>query len=255
MRGMLQKIRGAIARAVPRRDHVRVDGSIIPAPDRRWCGTEFRDDAFYLESARREARRLRDQLQCTPQSSVLDVGCGQGRLAIGLLREVGALAYTGIDIHRPSIDWCHRHIQRHHASYRFLHLDVRNERYNPAGAALDDAFRFPLDDHTVDIVYLYSVFSHMTEQDMRVYLREFAHVLHPDGRVWLTGFIEEDVPDVSINPPDYRVTCSGPLHVVRYERQYLFGVFEAHGFTVLAYDHGTEADCQSAVCLVRSDDA
>jgi cyclopropane fatty-acyl-phospholipid synthase-like methyltransferase len=236
---------------MPRRDYVEVSGSIIPAPDRRWCGPEFKDDRFYLQSAEREAQRLVEHFQCTSSARVLDIGCGQGRLPIGLLRVLGDVNYTGLDIHRDSIEWCRRHIESHHPSCRFFHLDVYNERYNAEGVRLKEGFRFDLQDESADIIYLYSVFSHTTEQDMKTYLQEFSRILSGDGGIFFTTFVEEDVPDVSINPENYRLEISGPLHVVRYDRRHLFAIVRSFGFTVDDYSYATEADGQSAIYLSR----
>ena len=245
-------LRRMISRVQPRRNYVEVSGSILPAPDRRWCGPEFKDDDFYLRSAEREAQRLIDHFHCNASSRVLDIGCGQGRLAIGLLRVLGDVTYTGVDIHRDSIEWCRRHIEARHPACRFFHLDVYNERYNRGGVPLDDAFRFDLRDASTDIIYLYSVFSHTTEQDMTRYLHEFRRILTADGGVFFTTFVEENVPNVSINPVGYRLDISGPLHVVRYDREHLFAVIERCGFRVSQFKYATEADGQSGIYLAQA---
>jgi SAM-dependent methyltransferase len=249
MRSPLDLVRRAARRLVPRPDHVRVDGTVIPAPDRRWCGPEFKDDTYYLRSAEAEAERLTSRLGYTAGSRVLDVGCGQGRLAIGMVRVLGAADYTGLDVHRRSVEWCRRHIEREHPSFRFRHLDVQNDRYNPRGAPLGDSFRFDLEDASADIIYLYSVFSHTTEADMRLYLREFRRLLAPGGRVFFTTFVEADVPEYEVNPANERLPCCGPLHMVRYQREYLFGVLAECGFAVVDFNYDTDGDGQSAIYL------
>jgi len=61
-------------------DHVTFEGSVLPTPDRRRCGCEFKDNRFYIESSEREARRLVEHCACDRSTRVLDMGCGQGRL-------------------------------------------------------------------------------------------------------------------------------------------------------------------------------
>lgn len=95
-------------------DHVTFEGSVLPTPDRRHCGCEFKDNRFYIESSEREARRLVEHCACDRSTRVLDMGCGQGRLAIGIIRVLGDLPYMGLDVHRRSITWCRRHIQKAH---------------------------------------------------------------------------------------------------------------------------------------------
>jgi SAM-dependent methyltransferase len=251
--GMLYRTLGRLWRRLrPQADSVVSSGSVIPAPDRRWCGPEFKDDDFYIHSAECEAIRLRDRMNCTRQSRVLDVGCGQGRLAIGIQRIIGELDYVGLDVDRGSIDWCKRHIESAHPTFRFAVCNVANERYNPDGVRLDQHFLFDVASGSRDIIYLYSVFSHTTEHDMRVYLREFARILAPGGGLVFTTFVEEGVESVAINPPNYRLACAGPLHVVRYDRQYLFSLVEEEGFLVQDFAYGRDSDGQSSIYLAAS---
>jgi SAM-dependent methyltransferase len=236
---------------IPGRDYVEVSGSIIPSPDRRWCGPEFKDNDFYLKSAEAEALRLIESLGCTQESRVLDIGCGQGRLPIGILRVIGGLDYLGIDVDRKSIDWCKRHIERNYPSFKFKHLNLYNERYSRDGVKIDESFSFNVVGRSVDIIYLYSVFSHMIERDMRIYLGEFSRILKENGRIFFSTFVEEHVPNFSVNPGNYRLACSGPLHIVRYQKDYLFSVIGEYGFSVKNFSHETEADGQSAVYLSK----
>ncbi|UCG50865.1 MAG: class I SAM-dependent methyltransferase [Candidatus Latescibacterota bacterium] len=243
-----------IRKILPRNDYVEVSGSIIPPAKRRWCGAEFKNDNFYLKSAEGEANRLIDRFQCTQDSRVLDVGCGQGRLPIGILRVLGEMDYMGVDVDRRSIDWCKHYIERDHPSFKFKHLNLYNERYNKGGVKIKDGFRFEVESKTVDIVYLFSVFSHTTEEDMRVYLKEFLRILADKGNIFFTTFVEEDVPNITINPENYRMKCVGPLHIVRYKKDYLFSILEECGYSIQSFAHGTETDGQSAVYLSKSND-
>jgi SAM-dependent methyltransferase len=244
-------VRAAIRKVIPTRDYVRVSGSIIPSPDLRFCGSALPDDDFYLRSAESEADRLVRCFQCDNKSRVFDVGCGQGRLPIGILRKIGKLNYMGMDVHRKSIDWCRRHIEHNHPSFVFKYIDVLNERYNADGMKIHSQFRFDLEPQSMDVVYLYSVFSHMIEADMRVYLNDFLRILDGNGKVFFTTFVEEGVPDVTINPENYRLKCAGALHIVRYNKDYLFSVLDECGYSLLDFSHATELDGQSAIYLSK----
>lgn len=246
-----RRLLSAARRLLPGAGAVRRQGSVLPPPEKRWCGPEFKDDAFFLRSAEGEARRLRG-MGCGAGSRVLDVGCGYGRLPIGLLRVIGEVDYLGVDVHRGSIEWCRRHLERAHPTYRFAWIDRENERYNPGGGAVDEDFRLPVTAGTIDLAYLYSVASHLPEAHLRIYLAELARVLAPGGRVFLTAFVEEGVPPVAVNPPGYAFArCSGPLHVVRYERGHLAGLVHAAGFHVDRHDYGAETDGQGGLYLSR----
>lgn len=251
---MIKKLLQVASRVIlPRKDHVVYSGTILPALNQRWCGPEFKDNSYYLQSAESEAQRLVTHFNCDNMSKVLDIGCGQGRLPIGILRVVGELDYVGIDVNFKSVEWCKRHIESRHPSFLFHHLDITNERYNPQGSSLTEDFKFDIPKNSVDIIYLFSVFSHMYENEMRVYLSDFTRILKSEGKLFFTTFVEENVPNVSINPENYVFEkCSGCLHVVRYEKNYLFSILDESGFVVENFRHGNEVDGQSAIYLTKS---
>jgi SAM-dependent methyltransferase len=228
---------------------VRIDGSIIASQASSLIGPEIRNHKSYLKSAEGEAKRLMNHCEGSAKSRVLDVGCGLGRLPIGILRIFGETDYTGVDIDKTCIAWCNRFIRKYHPTFNFHCLNVYNERYNKKGIIIDGDFRFEFPDNSKDIIYLFSVFSHTTEDDMRIYLREFSRILDPDGYVFFTTFVEENVPDITYNPEGLNVRCSGPLHIVRYEKSYLFSIVGEFGFEVVRFDHATEFDSQSGIYL------
>lgn len=229
------------------RDRVVYEGVTLPPRELRLGGPSFADDRQFLASAQAETDRLVKTSGLTTSSRLLDVGCGLGRLPIGILSAVGDLrTYWGVDVNDAYVRWCRRHIERRHPALRFLHLDIQNPRYNPSGRGLSVTFRFPFPDRAFDIIYLFSVFSHMLEGDVRVYLREFHRLLAPPGRLFFTAFAEEGVPPVSVNPPGYRREWTGPLHCVRYETGFLRSVLADSGLALDRMDYATEIDGQSA---------
>ena len=246
---ILQKLRCLL-----RRDHVVYRGSVLPLPSQRrnMCGAEYASDEFFLESAIGEAQRLEAKLGCTVNSAVVDLGCGLGRLAIGLVRDVGAVPFWGFDVVKENITWCRKHIQQHHPSFRSAHLDVANARYNPKGTPLTKDFRLPLPDGQADIVYLWGLLTNMEPEHMPIYVAETSRILREGGAVFLTAFVEKDVPSVSLNPDRYtNYECAGPLHVVRYEKNFLFSTFRQHGLNVQEYSHHVGRHCNQSEIYLR----
>jgi ubiquinone/menaquinone biosynthesis C-methylase UbiE len=159
---------------------VTVDGQELPPASIRLGGHNFEQDRDFLQSAVRDVERLEETVGVTRGSPILDVGCGVGRLPIGLRARFQSLSnYTGVDVDAGSIAWCRKHITGDRVS--FIHLDMANDRYNPKGSAIDDLFRLPLPDSSFDAIHLYSVFSHMETNDVVAYLREFRRLLTPDS--------------------------------------------------------------------------
>ena len=126
-----------VKKIFPKAKYVKYCDTTIPPPDKRCCGPEFKDARFYLKSAEAEATRLVNHFRCNNKSRILNIGFGQGRLPIGILRVIGEIDYIGIDVHSESIAWCKRYIGQKHRSFRFNYLDVYNERYNRNGSRLD----------------------------------------------------------------------------------------------------------------------
>jgi SAM-dependent methyltransferase len=232
---------------------VRYGSSILPARHLRFGGQEFKDDAFFLASGCREAGRLIEKCGITPESRILDVGCGVGRLPIGILSHLeNPPQYWGVDVDTDSINSCTRYIARHQSRFHFERINVLNRRYNPSGVRLDASFRLPYGDSSFDLVYLYSIFPHMLPEDLQAYLAEFRRLLAATGQVFLTAFVEEGVPDFVENPHGYRTKWTGALHCIRYEKRFLESLVREAGFEVRAFEYGQETDGQSALYLCRA---
>lgn len=237
----------------PGRDYVTYRGTRLPARELRFNGSEYQEEAYLLASADAEARRVVEKLGYDPTELLVDLGCGQGRLAIGLGRLVGAARYLGLDVSARSIAWCNEHIRRRDPSYRFHHLDLVNARYNPYGARLSDRFRLPVDDDVASIVFLWGVVTNMEPEHLAVYASEIHRILRPGGKAFFTANLEQDVPAVSINPANYvSFEYHGPLNIVRYEEQYFLEVLERAGLVLEQMDYHASAHCQSDLYFSKS---
>lgn len=133
---------------------------------------------------------LRKLIQLGVDDHVLEIGCGIGRDAIPLTKILEPTAsYTGTDLIKPSIEFCQTQISSRYPNFRFVHFDVKDKLHNPGGTKKMTDCNLPLDDGSVDKIFGWSVFTHMWENDIRHYLREFHRVLKVGGRAFLTCFI------------------------------------------------------------------
>jgi SAM-dependent methyltransferase len=158
-------------------------GAMVPPPSKMFVGSV--DD--FESSGELLVRRLIEVAGLTPESCVLDIGCGIGRLAVALTSKLeGKGRYEGLDIVPSGIEWCTENITSRYPNFRFMLADVANGEYNPSGRTSPTEYRLPYPDATFDLVVLTSVFTHMLTAEHEHYLDEIVRVLKPDGRCFAT---------------------------------------------------------------------
>jgi ubiquinone/menaquinone biosynthesis C-methylase UbiE len=101
-------------------------------------------------------------LEC---QSIVDVGCGSGRLARSL-PDAYRGTYTGTDISAPLL--AHATAACSDARFHFLHVD---------------GLTIPLPDSSTDMVAMFSLLTHLRHEEAFLYLREARRVLRPGGTV------------------------------------------------------------------------
>jgi ubiquinone/menaquinone biosynthesis C-methylase UbiE len=134
--------------------------------------------------------KYRKHVGMSPDMTIVDLGCGIGRDAFQLLDYLdGPGRYIGVDVTRDSIVWAQRAITPKYPRFTFHHLDAYSELYNPFGAKATTECRLPVEDAAADRVVLASVFTHLLEDEVRHYLREFRRVLKPNGMAYASFFL------------------------------------------------------------------
>ncbi|WP_448192681.1 class I SAM-dependent methyltransferase [Azospirillum sp. sgz301742] len=129
----------------------------------------------------------------TPTDTVLDVGCGVGRIAVPLTQYLAPEGqYVGFDVGAAGVAWCREHVTPLHPRFTFLHLDLFHPLYNPSGTLISTQLPWPVPDGSIDVVFLTSVFTHLRADETRHYLREMTRVLKPSGRCLGTWFLLDE---------------------------------------------------------------
>ena len=117
-----------------------------------------------------------------PDPTVLDLGCGCGKMARFLYVNPG-LRYVGVDIFLPAILWCRENFARLAGDrFRFEHFDGVSEIYNPSGTIRPIDYRLPVDDASIDLSICASLFTHLLEPECCHYLLELYRVAKPGGK-------------------------------------------------------------------------
>lgn len=101
--------------------------------------------------------------------SLLDFGCGTGRLLVSWWLDERRRALHGCDIHPDLVAWCQAHLPPP--------IAVRHSRLDPP---------LPYPEGSFDLVQAVSVLTHLSLERQRRWLAELARVLVPGGTLLLT---------------------------------------------------------------------
>lgn len=155
-------------------------------------GDIFIRSGNFIAQGKHHLELLKEYAGINENDSVLDVGCGIGRAAVSLtqyLSEEGK--YEGFDVVKKGIVWCKKRISKDFPNFNFQYIPLNNDLYHFAGKKAED-FVFPYENNSFDIVFLFSVFTHMQPLEVQNYFNEIQRVLKPNGRCLATFFLYDD---------------------------------------------------------------
>lgn len=186
---------------------------------------------------------LYKRFKLTPQSSVLDLGCGCGRFTFPfaqLLSDSGN--YWGADVWSEGIDICNRAHGRQNVSFHLLPA-ANNYYYDDFDGEKKNEFKLDfLPDESLDLAFGISVFSHLIEEDARAYLKEFRRVLKSAGCAYITCFvIDKFFYDYVERTGNHAlVKQKSPGFFQAYEGQDFFGAFTLNKWREMTADYDLE---------------
>ena len=126
------------------------------------------------------------------ESAVLELGCGHGRAAQGLLQLLRSPgSYHGIDVDRRQIELAQELISSVASNFRFTWADLYYAETNPQAEARAEDYVFPFEDESFDVVFAASLFTHLMPAQTANYFRESRRVLRPDGKILYSFFLRD----------------------------------------------------------------
>jgi len=160
--------------------------------------------------------------------TVLDIGCGYGRLAYALRRAGFRGQYVGLDILPLQINWLRDNFQG--PNYSFVHMDIVNDRYNPNGKLTMAELALPALETPPTLVLMLSVFTHLYKEDVLHFLSSVAKVTDSRTLFYSTWFLLNDhqremeqagaspYPMTHALPPESRYfNAEDPLHAIGHD--------------------------------------
>lgn len=144
----------------------------------------------YYKVGEADVARFKRLAGLDPSSRVLDIGCGLGRVAWPLARELGPNgSYDGFDAARQYIEWCANHLALDPQRVRFHWFDIQSSVYNPHGKLNGENLRFPWPAGTFTLAIAMSLFTHLSATGTANYIREVARTLQKGGRLCASFFV------------------------------------------------------------------
>lgn len=151
-------------------------------------------EAGYDESAQEIIRLMAERLGLADfsNSDILDVGCGTRFSAYMINHRVPVKSYTGIDVNADIISFLQTEATPLDARFRYAHWPVQNALYNPEGTPLPSQECLPVSG-SFDVIWLFSVFTHLNPDDASAMLRILRKQIAPNGKLIFTCRINNAV--------------------------------------------------------------
>lgn len=200
------------------------------APDVAAIGYEETGQALMNLATRRVG------LESLINTDILDVGCGVRFCMTIINRRIPIKSYSGLEVDEPIVEFLQESVEAHDDRFRFRHWNIYNQLYNPSGFELQNHEALPFDT-TFDLIWLFSVFTHLNPKDSFALLCILRRYIRKNGSLFFSAFV-----DHSLNDFEDRIK-EQPLLNAYYGRRYLESIVEQAGWKVDAFYDRDPSNC------------
>lgn len=149
----------------------------LPPPKLRFRVAEDASASRFVSVGQRTADDLHRALENSgfkleDGAAALDFGCGCGRTLVWLAKQFPAVRWHGTDVDAEAVLWCQRNIPG--AAFTV------NRPLPP----------LPHADHSFDLIYGISVFTHLSKEYQLAWVQELYRILKPGGLLLLTFYAQ-----------------------------------------------------------------
>ena len=160
---------------------------------------------------------------------ILDVGCGVRFTMAIINRSIPIRSYSGLEVHQPIVNFLKSNVERHDDRFRFERWDVHNRRYNKDGVKMQSTHVLPFA-KTFDLIWLFSVFTHLDPDDAAILLVILRKHINPNGKLFFSAFIDDDLDGFADRVPNK------PLLNAYYGRKYMTDIITSNGWRIDSFN-------------------
>jgi SAM-dependent methyltransferase len=201
----------------------------IPIPPIQLRRTVGIEDTSFFDNPHRDLVFGKD-VNPDNYQSVFDFGCGCGRTARQMMlhRAHVPQKFVGVDLYKPSIDWCTQNLTSLSGQFRFYHHDFYNAGLNPNGSKA--AVAFP-DFGQFSLVNAHSVFTHIIEDHVRFYFEQVAKLVADQGCVRISWFLFDKAlfPMMQTFQNALYINTNDATNAVIYDKEFVRSLYKSCG--------------------------
>jgi len=125
---------------------------------------------------------LKKYAELNPNSLILDVGCGGGKLAYALRNFIKKNHYFGFDVEKDTIDYLKK---KYPFEFKFLDIRYLNNKNKHEASYVNLEYQ----DSFFDLITTFSIFTHQSPYVLDNYIKQFYKYLKPGGLTLNTFYL------------------------------------------------------------------